>query len=136
MAGRLFRALFLMVLSISLWACSDLPEPEEFRVEFGEVRAEVASTSDMIATSSKMVASSTFTSKIADLMPGCEYIYKAYLTNGRNILYSDEYRFETAALPQTPDNPQAPDNPEEVRVWSHCIYIGDLHICCLAAGNI
>ena len=25
---------------------------------------------------------------------------------------------------------------EEVWVWSHCIYIGDLHICCLAAGNI
>ena len=141
MAGRLFRALFLMVLSISLWACSDMPEPEEFRVEFGEVRAEVASTgvtliakvdvpasavykcgflyassdiastSDMIATSSKMGASSTFTSKIADLMPGCEYIYKAYLTNGRNTLYSDEYRFETAALPQTPDDPQAPDTP-------------------------
>lgn len=143
MAGRLFRALFLMVLSISLWACSDIPEPEEFRVEFGEIRAEVASTgvtliakvdvpasavykcgfvyassdmastSDMIATSSKMGASSTFTSKIADLMPGCEYIYKAYLTNGRNTLYSDEYRFETAALPQTPDDPQTPDNPDK-----------------------
>ena len=142
MTGRFLRAISLMVLSICLWACFDMPEPEEFRIEFKEVRAEVDAESvtlfaeadvpstsvykcgfmygrsdmtvisDMITVSSKMGTSSTFTYTISDLTPGCEYVYKAYLTNGRNILYSGEYRFETAALPQTPDNPQTPENPQ------------------------
>ena len=138
MASRLFRTLSVMVLSICLWACSDIPEPDVFHAEFKQVRAEVNSAGvtlfaevnvpassvykcgfvyglskgDMISASSKLDATSTFTYTITDLEPGCEYIYKAYLTNGRNTLYSDEYGFETADIPLTPDDPDKPDVPE------------------------
>lgn len=114
-----------IALSLLLCGCTAVIEPDGVRVAIANVSANVhgnsvtlvaelqADTSfvldcgfcygttkgDMRKVSAPLGNSGEFSLKITHLECGTEYMYKAYVTNGPNTIYSDLYAFVTSDRP-------------------------------------
>ena len=123
MRPELFKYLCTLAFSIFAGACVSVPEPEKLNIAFEYVgvtmgaedvrfEAEISvggsmvsecgflygeSEDDMVMYPAKM-EDRCFAMSITDFVYGEDYIYKAYIGNGQNYLYSDRQTF-TAPSP-------------------------------------
>lgn len=135
MNNRIVRCLFTCVLCLCMWACDNVPDIQQFQLTIKELSA-TTSGEDVILqarlSSDVDIAECGFyyglsednmTQRISRLKDGAfevtlndleyskEYVYMAYASNGRNIIYSEKAVFMAPSEPK-PEEPQPEPKPE------------------------
>lgn len=135
MNNRIVRCLFTCVLCLCMWACDNVPEIQQFQLTINKLSATV---SDQDVTLHAMLSSDVdiaecgfyyglsednMTRRISRLKDGAfevtlndleyskEYVYMAYASNGRNIIYSEKAVFMAPSEPK-PEEPKPEPTPE------------------------
>lgn len=116
-----FRTIGILLLCLFIGACNEVPEPKVLNLSIQNVEASVFTDASVVLgaevstdqseisqcgffcgkTRNAMVdvpanmEGQFFKGRISGLEYDTEYVYKAYVTNGRNVMYSDVYSFRT-----------------------------------------
>ena len=121
---RLLRFLIAYVLCLMVRACVSMPEPERFDMTFESVSATVGTgyvtlvaelsadksmvnqcgflygkSDDTMIKCQAQMGNGRFTKSINALDYQSEYVYVAYVGNGRHLMYSDKHNFITPFRP-------------------------------------
>ena len=151
-----FRTIGILLLCLFIGACNEVPEPKVLNLSIQNIEASVFTDASVVLGAEVSTDQSEisqcgffygkkgnamvdvpanmegqfFKGRISGLEYDTEYVYKAYVTNGRNVIYSDMYSFRTLERQPLSISPNELFVPYEGGKYT--VYVIDSDNCAIA----